>query len=69
MKRNLPLLTLWLLICASIAMLTAINPTHYVSTDSQYYLSMAGWLVGLDGDQYGHRATGWITDFPIGYPG
>lgn len=59
---------LWLLVAALIALLTAINPTHYVSTDSQYYLSMAGWLVGLNGAQYGHHTAGWITDFPVGYP-
>ncbi|CCH00832.1 hypothetical protein FAES_2823 [Fibrella aestuarina BUZ 2] len=59
---------LWLLLTGLIAGLTFLNPNHYLSVDSQYYLSMAGWLVGLDGDQYGHVSTGWESTFPIGYP-
>lgn len=62
------LVGLWLLLAALVAGLTIINPNHFVSVDSQYYLSKAGWLVGLDGDQYGHKAVGWEGDFPIGYP-
>ncbi|MBO0948054.1 hypothetical protein [Fibrella forsythiae] len=58
----------WLLISSLIVWLTYINPTHYLSPDSTYYLSFAGWLVGLDGNQYGHVATGWDGTFPLGYP-
>ena len=62
------LVALWLGLSVLIALLTWINVNHYLSIDSQYYLSMAGWLVGLDGDQYGHPATGWDSTFPVGYP-
>ncbi|RYF78047.1 MAG: hypothetical protein EOO39_02480, partial [Cytophagaceae bacterium] len=62
------LVALWLLISSLIGLLTYINPTHYLSPDSTYYLSFAGWLVGLDGNQYGHVSEGWEGTFPLGYP-
>ncbi|MEZ0607328.1 hypothetical protein ACAW74_02380 [Fibrella sp. WM1] len=62
------LVGLWLLLTGLIAALALGNPNHFLSVDSQYYLSMAGWLVGLNGDQYGHVSTGWDSTFPVGYP-
>jgi len=62
------LLALWLLIGGLIGGLSYLNPTHFVSPDSAYYLSVAGWLVGLDGSAYGHVSTGWDSTFPVGYP-
>ncbi|MEZ0540100.1 hypothetical protein [Fibrella arboris] len=62
------LVALWLLISALIGGLSYVNPTHFLSPDSAYYLSFAGWLVGLDGDQYGHVTSGWEGTFPVGYP-
>lgn len=59
---------LWLLLTGLITGLSLLNPTHYLSVDSHYYLSMAGWLVGLNGDQYGHVSAGWESTFPVGYP-
>lgn len=68
MRRSYSLIGLWLLLSALVTTLTLINPNHFVSVDSQYYLSKAGWLFGLDGDQYGHKAVGWEGDFPVAYP-
>ncbi len=62
------LVALWLLISGLIGLLSYVNPTHFVSPDSTYYLSFAGWLVGLDGNQYGHVSEGWDGTFPLGYP-
>ncbi|ARK12736.1 hypothetical protein A6C57_21675 [Fibrella sp. ES10-3-2-2] len=62
------LLALWLLICTLVGGLSYLNPTHYVSPDSTYYLATTGWLVGVAGDTYGHTATGWDSTFPVGYP-
>lgn len=62
------LVALWVLIGALAGSLSYVNPTHFVSPDSTYYLSFAGWLVGLDGNQYGHVSDGWDGTFPLGYP-
>ncbi|MEZ0485063.1 hypothetical protein [Fibrella aquatica] len=62
------LLSLWLLLVGLIGGLSYVNSNHFTSTDSTYYLSFAGWLVGLDGDQYGHVSAGWESTFPVGYP-
>ena len=68
MRQKYGPVALWVLISVLIAVLTVFNPAHFVSVDSQYYLSKAGVLVGLNGDQYGHKAVGWEVDFPIAYP-
>ena len=62
------LLGLWLFIGGMVGTLVWTNPNHYLSPDSTYYLSFAGWLVSLDGDRYGHPGTGWDGTFPLGYP-
>lgn len=62
------LVALWLLIGGLIGGLSYVNPNHFVSPDSTYYLSFAGWLTGLDGNQYGHVSEGWDGTFPLGYP-
>ncbi len=62
------LLAIWLLLAGLIGGLSYLNPNHFTSPDSTYYLAFAGWLVGLDGNQYGHVSTGWDGTFPLGYP-
>ncbi len=62
------LLAIWGLLAVLLIVLCYFNPTHYLSPDSRHYLAMAGWLAGLNGGQYGHAATGWELDFPLGYP-
>lgn len=62
------MLAIWLLLTGLVAGLSYVNPNHFTSPDSTYYLAFAGWLVGLDGNQYGHVSTGWDGTFPLGYP-
>ncbi|MBO0934809.1 hypothetical protein [Fibrella aquatilis] len=67
MKEGL-LFAIWLLLGGLIGGLSYVNPNHFTSPDSTYYLAFAGWLVGLDGNRYGHVSTGWDGTFPLGYP-
>ena len=67
-QNDLLLLAIWLLLAGLIGGLSYLNPNHFTSPDSTYYLAFAGWLVGLDGNQYGHVSTGWDGTFPLGYP-
>ena len=65
---DLLLIAIWLLLAGLIGGLSYLNPNHFTSPDSTYYLAFAGWIVGLDGNQYGHVSTGWDGTFPLGYP-
>ena len=67
-QSDLLLLGIWLLLAGLIGGLSYLNPNHFTSPDSTYYLAFAGWLVGLDGNQYRHVSTGWDGTFPLGYP-
>ncbi|MBO0936849.1 hypothetical protein J2I47_09865 [Fibrella sp. HMF5335] len=67
-KDDLLLLAIWLLVAGLIGGLSYVNPNQFTSPDSTYYLAFAGWLVGLDGNRYGHVSTGWDGTFPLGYP-
>jgi hypothetical protein len=67
-QNDLLLFAIWLLLAGLIGGLSYLNPNHFTSPDSTYYLAFAGWLVGLDGNQYGHVSTGWDGTFPPAYP-
>lgn len=59
----------YLAICLLVALLIWLNPNHYTSIDSQYYLQSATHL--RDGKGYvlyEHGQYVWNSTFPIGYP-
>jgi hypothetical protein len=66
---NYPLSILWLLHSCLVLLLAYINPNHYTTIDSHYYLqSASNMLAGhgytiLEGNEYQ-----WNGTFPIGYP-
>lgn len=66
---NYPLLLLWLLHSCLILFLAYINPNHYTTVDSHYYLQSAGNIIAghgytiLESNNYQ-----WNGTFPIGYP-
>lgn len=62
-------LLVWILQSAVVITLVVLNPNHYTTPDSAYYLQSAQSL--LDGDGYTIRENGqqvWNGTFPIGYP-
>jgi hypothetical protein len=68
-KTNYLLLLLWLIHSGLVLFLAYINPNHYTTIDSQYYLQSAGNMLAgygytiLVGNEYR-----WNGTFPVGYP-
>lgn len=68
-KTNYLLLILWLIHSGLVLFLAYINPNHYTTIDSQYYLQSADNM--LAGQGYTIREGNeyqWNGTFPIGYP-
>ena len=64
-----PLVWLWLIQSTLVLALAWINPNHFTTIDSGYYLAAAQNL--LDGRGYVVREEGrlvWNGTFPLGYP-
>ncbi|GAB2790706.1 hypothetical protein GCM10027275_39550 [Rhabdobacter roseus] len=69
LARSAPLVWLWLVQSALVLALAGINPNHFTTIDSGYYLAAAQNL--LDGRGYVVLEEGrlvWNGTFPLGYP-
>lgn len=67
--RDNALLLTWLLHSAIIMLLTYVNPNHYTTIDSHYYLASAShWLCAINFNIAGRNFYDGDSIFPIGYP-
>lgn len=59
----------WLLQCSMILLLVCINPNHYTTIDSQYYLESAHNILSGEGYSiFQNKQYIWNSTFPPGYP-
>ncbi|MBE9465451.1 hypothetical protein ACFP1I_22570 [Dyadobacter subterraneus] len=65
---NYSLLILWLFHSSLILLLACINPNHYTTIDSQYYLESAKNILGGNGYTiFEEKGFQWNGTFPVGY--
>lgn len=68
-KKKIGLLLIWLLQCGLVLSIAYLNPNHFTTVDSGYYLASATNILQGNGHRYAENyRLVWNSIFPMGYP-